>query len=80
MIRLREQSLTLDGEKEEQSCPNDKRNELCVSMAMKMKDDKITTSFDLGIFTFNQIIANLSIELSQFESAGYFKNRLELYD
>ena len=40
MIKLREQSLTLDGEKEEQSCPNDKRNELCVSMAIKMKDDK----------------------------------------
>ena len=27
-------------EKEEQSCPNDKRNELCVSIAIKMKDDK----------------------------------------
>ena len=42
MIKLREQSLTmtLDGEKEEQSCPNDKRNELCVSMAIKVKDDK----------------------------------------
>ena len=26
--------------KEEQSCPNDKRNEQCVSMAIKMKDDK----------------------------------------
>ena len=25
--------------KEEQSCPNDKRNELCISMAIKMKDD-----------------------------------------
>ena len=40
MIKLREQSLTLDGEKKEQSCPNDKRSELCVSMAIKMKDDK----------------------------------------
>ena len=29
VIKLREQSLTLDGEKEEQSCPNDKINELC---------------------------------------------------
>ena len=26
--------------REEQSCPNDKRNELIVSMAIKMKDDK----------------------------------------
>ena len=26
--------------KEEQSYPNDKRNELCASMAIKMKDDK----------------------------------------
>ena len=26
--------------KEEQSCPNDKRNGLCVSMAIKMKDNK----------------------------------------
>ena len=33
-------TMTLDGEKEEQSCPNDKRNELCVSMAIKMKDHK----------------------------------------
>ena len=40
VIKLREHSLTLDGKKEEQSCPNDKRNELCVSMAIKMNDDK----------------------------------------
>ena len=42
MIKLQEQSLTmtLDGKKKEQSCPNDKRNELCVSMAINMKDDK----------------------------------------
>ena len=42
VIKLREQSLTmtLDGKKEEQSCPHDKRNELCVTMAIKMKDDK----------------------------------------
>ena len=42
LIKLQEQSLTmtLDGKKEEQSCPNDKRNELCVSMAINMKDDK----------------------------------------
>ena len=41
MIKLQEQSLTktLDGKKEEQSCPNDKINELCVSMAIKMKDN-----------------------------------------
>ena len=26
--------------KEEQNCSNDKRNGLCVSMAIKMKDDK----------------------------------------
>ena len=41
-IKRQEQSLTmtLDGKKEKQSCPNDKRNELCVSMAIKMKDDK----------------------------------------
>ena len=26
--------------KEEQSCPSYKRDELCVSMAIKMKDDK----------------------------------------
>ena len=32
--------MTLDGKKEEQSCPNDKRNELYVSMAIKMKDNK----------------------------------------
>ena len=33
VIKLREQSLTmtLDGKKEEQSCPHDKRNALCVS-------------------------------------------------
>ena len=39
---MQEQSLTmtLDGKKEEQGCPNDKRNELCVSLAIKMKDDK----------------------------------------
>ena len=61
MIKLREQSLTmtLDGKKEVQSCPNDKRNELCVSMAIKMKDDNFfTTNFGIGIFTFNQIIEN----------------------
>ena len=42
MIKLQEQSLTmaLDRKEEEQSCPNDERNELCVSMAIKMKDDK----------------------------------------
>ena len=42
MIKLREQSLTmtLDGKKEEQSRLHDKRNELRVSMAIKMKDDK----------------------------------------
>ena len=72
--------MTLDGKKEEQSCPH----ELCVSMAIKMKDDKsslqaLVFCFGIGIFTFNQIIAT-SVELSQFESAGYFKNRLELYD
>ena len=41
-VAAREQSLTmtLDGKKEEQSCQNDKRNELCISMAIKMKDDK----------------------------------------
>ena len=33
-------TMTLDGKKEEQSCLNDKRNELCVSMATEMKDDK----------------------------------------
>ena len=38
VIKLQEQSL--DVKKEEKSCPNDKRNELCVSMAVKMKDDK----------------------------------------
>ena len=39
VIKLQEQ-LTMDGKKKEQSCPNNKRNELCVSMAIKMKDDK----------------------------------------
>ena len=44
VIKLQEQSLkmTLDGKKEEQHCPNDKRNELCVSMAIKMKDNKLS--------------------------------------
>ena len=42
VIKLQEQSLTmtLNRKEEEQSCPNDKRNELCVLMAIKMKDDK----------------------------------------
>ena len=42
VIKLQEQSLTmtLNRKEEEQSCRNDKRNELCVSMAIKMKDDK----------------------------------------
>ena len=39
--------------KEEQSCPKNKRNELCVSMAIKMKDDKSSVqNFSIGIFTF----------------------------
>ena len=33
-------TVTLDGKKEQRSCPHDKRNELHVSMAIKMKDDK----------------------------------------
>ena len=42
LIKLQEQLLimTLGGKKEEQSCPNDKRNELCASMAIKMTDNK----------------------------------------
>ena len=42
MIKLQEQLLimTLGGKKEEQNCPNDERNELCVSKAIKMKDNK----------------------------------------
>ena len=48
-------SMTLDGKKEDQSCPNDKKNELCVSMAIKKKDDKSPLETGIGIFTFNQI-------------------------
>ena len=42
VIKLQEQSLTmtLNRKEKEQSYRNDKRNELCVSMAIKMKDDK----------------------------------------
>ena len=51
-IKLREQSLTmtLDGKKEEQSCPHDKRNELCVTMAIKMKDDKSSLQALVEVF------------------------------
>ena len=34
------QAADIGWKKEEQSCPSYKRNELCVSMAIKMKDDK----------------------------------------
>ena len=47
--------------KEGKSCPNNERNELCVAMVIKMKDDKSSLqTFGIGIFTFNQIIAYLS--------------------
>ena len=50
VIKLQEQSLTMDGKKKEQSCPNNKRNELCVSMAIKMKDDKSSLQTLVKVF------------------------------
>ena len=78
MIKLQEQSLTmtLDGKKEEQSCPNDKRNELCVSMAIKMKDDKSSLQTLVQVFLLSTRSWQAPVELSQFESAGYFKLKL----
>ena len=49
-------------------------------MAIKKKDDKSSLHTLVYVFLLSTKSLQTSVELSQFESAGYFKNRLKLYD